>query len=260
MTSIRLDDVSLAFRVRERRRMTFKEFFLQHKLRHADNPLVEVRALRNVTLNLGEGERIGIVGHNGAGKSTLLKLIAGIYPPSSGNIRIDGKVSSMLDLGAGIEGEASGWDNIAYRCYLQGDQPADVRAKREAIAAFTELGDALHRPVRYYSDGMRVRLLFAIATSVEPQILLLDEILGAGDMAFQEKARQRMDDLMNKARLILLTSHDLRSLRRLCSRVVWLHRGQVVRDGAPADVIGQYQEHMRKGCPEVVEEALAAAC
>jgi ABC-type polysaccharide/polyol phosphate transport system ATPase subunit len=191
----------------------------------------------------------------------LLKLIAGIYPPSSGRIGIDGKISSMLDLGAGIEGEASGWDNIAYRCYLQGDQPADVRAKRQAIAEFTELGDALHRPVRYYSDGMRVRLLFAIATSVEPQILLLDEILGAGDMAFQEKARKRMDDLINRARLILLTSHDLASLRRLCSRVVWLHRGQVVRDGAPANVIRQYQEHMRKGCPETVEEPVAAeAC
>lgn len=254
MTSIRLENVSLTFQVRQRRRMTFKEFFLQHGLRHKDNPLVEVRALRDLTLQVGEGERLGIVGHNGAGKSTLLKLIAGIYPPSQGQLTVTGKISSMLDLGVGIEAEATGWENIAYRCYLQGDSPAEVRAKRDAIAAFTELGDALHRPVRFYSDGMRVRLLFAIATAVEPHILLLDEILGAGDLSFQEKARQRMNDLIDRARLMVLTSHDLRALRRLCSRVIWMHRGRIVRDGDPNAVIDAYRIHMRNGCPEEVQE------
>jgi ABC-type polysaccharide/polyol phosphate transport system ATPase subunit len=168
---------------------------------------------------------------------------------------VQGKVSSMLDLDVGIEAEATGWENIAYRCYLQGDRPADVRRKRDAIAEFTELGEALHMPVRFYSAGMRVRLLFSIATAVEPHILLLDEILGAGDMAFQEKASARMTALMDQARLILLTTHDMAALRRYCDRVLWLHRGQVVRDGAPDEVIPQYQEHMRAGCPAAVAPA-----
>jgi ABC-type polysaccharide/polyol phosphate transport system ATPase subunit len=252
MTSVRLNDIGLTFRVRRRRRMTFKEFFVQHKLRHTDNPIVEVHALRNIDLTIREGERVGIVGANGAGKSTLLKLIAGIYPPTHGEAIVEGKISSMLDLDVGIESEASGWDNIAYRCYLQGDSPDDVRRKREAIAEFSELGDALTLPVRCYSSGMRVRLLFSIATAVEPQILLLDEILGAGDMSFQHKARQRMMGVIDRARLMILTTHDMNALRHICGRVIWLHRGRLEADGLPGEVIPRYEEHMHKGCPALV--------
>jgi ABC-type polysaccharide/polyol phosphate transport system ATPase subunit len=252
MTSVRLNNLSLTFRVRKRRRMTFKEFFIQHRLRHTDNPIVEIDALRGIDLVVNEGERVGIVGANGAGKSTLLKVIAGIYPPTAGEACVEGKISSMLDLDVGIESEASGWENIAYRCYLQGDSPDDVRRKRDAIAEFSELGDALNLPVRCYSSGMRVRLLFSIATAVEPQILLLDEILGAGDMSFQHKARERMKALIDRASLMILTTHDMNALRRICGRVLWLHRGEIVRDGPPGEVIPLYEAHMRKGCPALV--------
>jgi ABC-type polysaccharide/polyol phosphate transport system ATPase subunit len=247
MAGIKLENVSLTFKVRQQGRITFKEFLVRQMFRRSINPILKVRALRDVSLQFNEGERVGIIGPNGAGKSTLLKLLAGIYPPTKGQLTVEGRISSLFDLALGFEMDASGWENIYYRGYLQGETPRSVRAKMQGIANFSELGDFLNMPVRYYSAGMLVRLAFSIATAIEPEILLVDEVLGAGDMAFQVKARQRMQDMMSKARLIVMVSHDMESLSKLCERCVWLDHGQVRQVGPTPSVIGSYTNSVKHG-------------
>jgi ABC-type polysaccharide/polyol phosphate transport system ATPase subunit len=242
MARIDLDEVSLTFRVRQRGRVSLKEFIVRQMFRGSLNPVIQVEALQDVTLQLREGERLGILGHNGAGKSTLLKVLAGIYPPTRGRRDIEGRISSLFDIALGFEMESNGWENIAYRGYLQGETPRSIRAKMPAIAEFSELGDFLNMPVRYYSAGMMVRLAFSIATAVDPEILLVDEVLSVGDMAFQDKARQRMRDMMARAQLIVVVSHDLVSLGKLCERGIWMDHGRVRMQGPMKDVIDAYQQ------------------
>src|SRR3954454_15717835 len=246
MVAIDLDRVSLDFKVRRYKRLSLKEFLVRGMFSKAANPIIHVKALQDVSLHVGEGERLGIIGHNGAGKSTLLKLLAGIYPPSSGERIVRGRVSSLFDITLGFELDASGWENISYRGYLQGENPKSIKAKVDEIAAFTELGEFLDMPVRYYSAGMMVRLAFAIATAVEPEILIVDEVLSVGDLAFQQKAAQRIRAMMAQARLMVIVSHDLRSLQGLCTRVVWLDHGRVRQVGPPAETIAAYQAHFQR--------------
>jgi ABC-type polysaccharide/polyol phosphate transport system ATPase subunit len=247
MAHIELDKVSLTFRVRRHGRITLKEFIVRHMFHRATNPMIEVRALQDVSLSFRAGERIGIVGHNGAGKSTLLKVLAGIYPPTGGRRVVKGNISSLFDIALGFEGDASGWENICYRGYLQGETPRSIRVKMQSIADFSELGDFLNMPVRYYSAGMMVRLAFSIATAIEPEILLVDEVLSVGDMAFQDKARKRMREMMAKAQLIVMVSHDLESLAKLCDRGVWLDHGRVRLVGSIQEVISAYTQSVRDG-------------
>lgn len=247
MARIQLDHVSLTFKVRQQGRITLKEFLVRQMFRRSVNPFIKVRALQDVSLEFKEGERIGIIGHNGAGKSTLLKLLAGVYPPSRGQLTVEGRISSLFELSLGFEQDASGWENIFYRGYLQGETPKSVRSKMQGIAEFSELGDFLNMPVRYYSAGMLVRLAFSIATAIEPEILLVDEVLGAGDMAFQSKARQRMCDMMNRAQLIVMVSHDMDGLSKLCERGIWLDHGRVRRVGSIQDVIAGYTNSVQTG-------------
>jgi lipopolysaccharide transport system ATP-binding protein len=247
MIAIDLNDASLTFRVRQQGRTSLKDLVLRRLTRRSSNPWIEINALKNLNLHFGEGERIGLMGHNGAGKSTLLKVLAGVYPVTGGEVTVDGHIHSLLDIGVGIEADANGWDNILYRCLVQGDTPVKAREKSDAIAEFSELGDALNMPVRFYSSGMSVRLLFSIATTIEPEILLLDEILGAGDAGFQEKARRRMMDLIDRARILIIASHDPKTLARLCTRVLWLDHGTVVMDDKPDLVIPAYEAFMQKG-------------
>jgi ABC-type polysaccharide/polyol phosphate transport system ATPase subunit len=247
MAQIDLDRVSLTFRVRQHGRITLKEFLVRQMFRRSVNPYITVGALQDVTLRIGEGERVGILGHNGAGKSTLLKVLAGIYPPTKGRRLVQGRISSLFEIALGFEADASGWENICYRGYLQGETPRSVRGKIQSIADFTELGDFLDMPVRYYSAGMMVRLAFSIATAIEPQILLVDEVLSVGDMAFQDKARQRMRDMMGKAELIVMVSHDLISLAKLCERGIWMDHGHIRQQGPMAEVITAYTQHVRGG-------------
>jgi ABC-type polysaccharide/polyol phosphate transport system ATPase subunit len=241
MAHIVLDQVHLTFQVRQHLRASLKEYVVRGLYRKSVNPAITVRALRNVSLEIKEGERVGIVGGNGAGKSTLLKVAAGIYAPTRGVCRTSGRISSLFDLTLGFEPDASGWENIGFRCYLQGETPASVRKKAGAIAEFSGLGEHLKMPLRYYSSGMVVRLAFSIATAIEPEVLLLDEVLAAGDARFQEQARQRIGELMTHARIILLASHDLTALQRICSRVIWLEDGCVQQSGSCADVIRAYR-------------------
>jgi ABC-type polysaccharide/polyol phosphate transport system ATPase subunit len=247
MARIDLDNVSLTFRVRQHGRITLKEFLVRHLFRKAFNPFIEVRALQGVNLSVHEGDRLGIIGHNGAGKSTLMKVLAGIYPPTTGERVVEGKVSSLFDIALGFEMDASGWENIAFRGYLQGESPSSIRDKVQPIAEFTELGHFLNMPVRYYSAGMMVRLAFAIATAIEPEILLVDEVLSVGDLAFQEKARQRMRDMMSRAKLMVMISHDLESLRKMCDKVLWMDHGRAQMLGPADAVIAAYVQHTQGG-------------
>lgn len=245
MARIELDRVSLTFRVRQQQtRMTLKEYLVRGLFLGRGESLMEVRALEEVSLRIEPGERVGIIGHNGAGKSTMLKLLAGIYEPTRGQRAVEGTVSSLFDLMLGFEPEASGWENIRYRGYLQGETPRTIAPKLEAIAAFAELGDFLNMPVRYYSSGMLVRLAFAIATAIEPEILLVDEVLSVGDLAFQEKARQRMRDMMDRAELIVCVSHDLDSLGQVCERGIWMDHGRLRLDGPIDEVIAAYVQEV----------------
>ncbi len=240
MIGIRLKDVNLQFRVRKSGKIGLKEFVVQGLFRRNTNPYLEINALNGINLTIEDGQRVGIIGHNGAGKSTLLRVLAGVYPATSGECEVHGKIGSLMDIGLGIEASASGWDNIAYRCYLQGDTPADVLAKRQDIADFSELGEMLQMPVRFYSSGMYVRFAFAVATAIEPEILLLDEIFGAVDMGFHQKARARILNLVDKARLMVFVSHDLASIEEFCNRVIWMEKGTIVQDGKTKDVLQNY--------------------
>jgi ABC-type polysaccharide/polyol phosphate transport system ATPase subunit len=240
MARIHLDNLSLTFRVRQHARITLKEFLVRRLYKKSTNPVREVEALKNISLEVREGERLGIIGHNGAGKSTLLKVLAGIYPPTEGRINVEGHISSLFEIALGFEPDASGWENIYYRGYLQGETPQSIKAKVQPIADFSELGDFLDMPVRYYSSGMKVRLAFSIATAIEPEVLLVDEVLSVGDKAFQEKAGKRMRDMMAKAQLIVLVSHDLDSVVKLCHRALWMDHGRIRMDGAPKEVADAY--------------------
>jgi ABC-type polysaccharide/polyol phosphate transport system ATPase subunit len=246
MARIELDRVNLTFHVRKERGMRLKDFILKGMFLPSKNPIMEVRALQDINLRVETGDRVGFIGHNGAGKSTMLKLLAGIYTPTSGRRIVQGRISSLFDIALGFEGEANGWDNIAYRSYLQGETPSSVRAKKQAIADFSELGDFLNMPVRYYSAGMMVRLAFSIATAIDPEILLVDEVLSVGDLSFQNKARERMREMMARAHLMVLVTHDLDALPQMCNRAVWMDHGRVARMGPCAEVVAAYRSSVKE--------------
>lgn len=246
MSLIQLDNVGLKFQVRRFGRISLKEYLLQGWFRRSKRATFEVQALEGIDLTVDEGDRLGIIGHNGAGKSTLLKLLAGIYPPTAGHRRVTGHISALFDIALGFEADASGWENMAYRGYLQGESPRSIREKMQSIAEFSELGDFLNMPVRYYSAGMMVRLAFSIATAIEPEILIIDEVLSAGDLAFQSKARERMQALMCSARAVIVVSHDLASLALLCDRILWLDHGKPKSIGPAREVIAAYTQQVNE--------------
>ena len=258
MAYMELDDVSLHFKVRRRAVTTLKEYLIKRMFRESVNPIMEVRALDHVSVKFEAQERFGIIGHNGAGKSTLLRLLGGIYPPTSGRRIVQGRISSLFDLALGFQMEATGWENIAIRGYLQGETPASIQSKIQEIAEFTELGDFLEMPIRHYSPGMLVRLGFSVATAIEPEILLVDEILSAGDMAFQAKAMNRMKQLLSQAHLIVMVSHELDKLASLCTKLIWMDHGRIHQIGETDKVLDAYNRHMSTQ-PNLAAEAPAAA-
>jgi ABC-type polysaccharide/polyol phosphate transport system ATPase subunit len=242
MAHILLERVGVRFQVPRLGRTSLKDYVVHGLFRKGVNPKLTVHALADVSFEVREGDRLGIIGHNGAGKSTLLRTIAGVYRPTSGRARVDGRICSLFDVTAGFEADATGWENIAIRSYLQGETPEAVAQRLNSIAEFSELGAHLDMPIRYYSTGMVVRLGFSVATSFDPEVLVVDEILSAGDRDFQKKARLRMESLIRRARVVVLSSHDLSALVGLCDRIVWMDHGTVRMIGAPQEVISAYSE------------------
>jgi ABC-type polysaccharide/polyol phosphate transport system ATPase subunit len=204
------------------------------------NSQVSVTALQNVTLSLRSGDRIALIGRNGAGKSTLLKVLAGIMEPSAGDLTRSGHVSSLLDMSMGMDPEATGYENIIMRSVFLGANFAEARERVQEIEAFSELGDYLQFPMRTYSTGMSMRLSFAIATSIQPEILVLDEMIATGDEAFAQKATARIDEIVRKLQILIIATHDLAMARTLCNRGIVLSHGQLVADAEIGRAIDEY--------------------
>ncbi|MBI1276257.1 ATP-binding cassette domain-containing protein [bacterium] len=204
----------------------------------------DFHALRKVNLRIEHGDRVALLGHNGAGKSTLLKTMAGLYPISGGKRTIRGNVRALFELTLGFELEATGRENIMYRGLLLGETPKNLASMSEEIVAFADLGDFIDYPVKTYSAGMMVRLAFAISTAIKGDILLLDEVIGAGDVKFKEKAKRRMQELIHTAEIMVLASHDMEAVSMLCNRGVVVHKGQVIFDGTVEAAVERYREVM----------------
>jgi len=245
MPSISLRNANVKFIVDVESGKTLKSTVIQFLRPRKSTPKV-IHALQSISLFIKEGERVGLIGPNGAGKSTLLKVMARIYPQNGGEARIEGHVCPLFEFVIGFEMEATGWDNIRTRALLLGMSPKEIDKKIEGIARFTKLGEFLDLPVRCYSSGMLLRLAFATSTAIDPEILLLDEVMAAGDAAFYEQARKRMDDLMKRASIVVFATHGLSLLPGFCERTIWLDQGRIMADGPTADVIRAYEASVIK--------------
>lgn len=199
-----------------------------------------IRSLDNINLEISSREKIGLIGHNGAGKSTLLRVLSGVYAPTSGLAKIDGSVGSLIDISLGIDGEATGLENIYLRAALLQIPRKKIDEELDELIEFTQLGDFINMPVRTYSTGMHMRLAFAVSTMISPDILLMDEWLSVGDLEFQNKAENRLNNLIERANILVLASHSRQLIERCCTRVIWLEHGAIRMDGDPSLVCEKY--------------------
>jgi lipopolysaccharide transport system ATP-binding protein len=197
-------------------------------------------ALKGVSFSIKEGERVAIIGRNGAGKSTILRAMAGIYPLEQGKIEVKGQIQSLFEIGMGFEMESTGRENIFYRGLAMGCDRKTIEEREQDIIAFADIGDFIDLPIRMYSAGMFVRLAFGISTYLEGQVLLIDEVFGAGDAAFRDKAIKRMHDMLGTAKIVVFVSHEVSTVKDLCERTIWLDHGVIRRDGPSAEVIQEY--------------------
>jgi len=236
-----LRNVSVTFPVLSFRDRSLRSRFVNAVTlrREAPRPHI-VAALNDVSLDIRAGDRLAIIGANGAGKTTLLRVLAGIYHPTTGSVDVAGRCLSLFDLSAGFDEEATGYENIMRRGLVIGARRAEIDARRAEIAEFTELGDRLDLPLRTYSSGMMLRLIFAVATAVEGEIVLLDEWLGVGDQQFRKKARQRLDEIVARAGILVLASHDVDLIKSTCNRAILLEQGRIVAAGTTDEILGQY--------------------
>lgn len=241
-TAISIDNVSKAFKIYHDKPLTLKEKLL--KLR--SNEYRNFYAVKNVTLNIKKGETVGLIGHNGCGKSTLLKLITKILYPDSGEIYVNGRISSLIELGAGFHPDFTGRENIYINASIFGLSRKEVDEKIDEIIRFSELGDFIENPVRTYSSGMYMRLAFSVAINVNPEILLIDEILSVGDANFQKKCYDKIEGFKNNGATIVIVAHDLGTLEKICDRVIWMNGGQIVEQGEADRIINLYTQYMNK--------------
>jgi len=238
--SLVLENINVRYSAPDQKIGTFKEYAIRLLKRQLQ--IKEFSALRNISLQVGEGELVGIIGRNGAGKSTLLKVISRVLTPKEGRVRLRGRVSPLLELGAGFHPELTGMENIFLNGTLLGHSQKEIGTRVEAIIAFAELGAFINSPVRTYSSGMVTRLGFSISTAWVPEILLIDEVLSVGDENFRKKSSLRMEEFRDKGTATILVSHNLQSIEALCTRVVWLERGEIRAEGAVKDVVNEYKK------------------
>jgi ABC-type polysaccharide/polyol phosphate transport system ATPase subunit len=246
-TYLTLERISVVFRVHGIGAQSLKKQLISYgtggRLARDASMNFVVHALQDLTIDLQEGARLGIVGANGAGKSTLLRVMAGIYTPQTGSVRHQGTLVSLIDTSVGLEPHATGYENIRTRAVLMGIARRHWAAFEERVAEICELGDYLAMPMHTYSSGMRMRLSFAISISRAPDILLLDEWLSAGDEAFRAKAEKHMNALAERARILVLASHNLALLERVCTHGLMLHAGEAVTAGPIKEVTAHYRQH-----------------
>jgi len=235
---IQVDNVSMRFKLAHDRISSLKEYMT--KLINRELRYEEFWALKNVSFNVSKGEVVGIIGKNGAGKSTLLKIISGILKPTKGSVTCSGSIVPMLELGSGFDHDLTGRENIFLNGAILGYGKEFLESKFEEILDFSELGRFIDVPIRNYSSGMLMRLAFSIATMVNPEILIVDEILAVGDAAFQEKSKARMMELMSGGTTVLFVSHSMDQIREMCNRVIWLDSGKIKMIGETQKVCDSY--------------------
>lgn len=236
---VTLENISVHYRAPEERFGSFKEFMirlLQGRLRFR-----EFRALKDVNLEVGQSEVLGLIGHNGAGKSTLLKVVSRVLAPSRGRVVICGKVAPLLELGAGFHPELTGRENIFLNGTLLGRSHREIREKVEDILDFADIESFIDVPLRAYSSGMTARLGFAVATAWQPEVLLVDEVLAVGDDAFQRKCLERIDRFRSAGVTVIIVSHNMETILKRCTRAAWLDHGCLMTTGAPAEVVKAYR-------------------
>lgn len=236
---IEVRDVSMRFRMANDRISSIKEYAiarLRGKLKYN-----EFEALKHVSFDVKRGEVIGLIGHNGAGKSTMLKVISGILKPTEGSVIVRGNVAPMLELGSGFDFDMTGRENIFLNGAILGYSEEFLKSKYDEIVAFSEIGQFIDVPLRNYSSGMIARLAFSVATVIVPEVLIVDEVLSVGDVAFQEKSRRRMMELMCGGTTVLFVSHSMGQIREMCNRVVWLDHGEVKMFGETKQICEAYE-------------------
>ena len=213
-------------------------------------------ALRDVSMEIHQGETVGIIGTNGSGKSTILKIITGVLNPTGGSVHVNGRISALLELGAGFNMEYNGIENIYLNGTMIGFSKKEIDAKMDDILNFADIGDYVHQPVKTYSSGMFVRLAFALSINVEPEILIVDEALSVGDVFFQSKCYRRMEEIRKNGTTILMVTHDMGSVIKYCDRVVLLNKGHYVAEGAPGKMVDLYKKILANQMDDLEEELL----
>jgi ABC-type polysaccharide/polyol phosphate transport system ATPase subunit len=247
---IQFEDVVQRFRVIQERHDTLREAFA--KIRRRRTTYHEFEAVSHVSFEISKGEVVGIIGRNGSGKSTILKLVAGVYTPTSGRVQVQGSIAPLIELGAGFHHELTGRENILLNGLLLGLSKRQVQEHEARIIEFAELGEFIDSPIKQYSSGMYMRLAFSVATEVDPDILIVDEILGVGDVGFREKCFERIRQFRDAGKTILMVSHDLGTMSSFCTRLLLIHHGKLVEEGEPSRVIRRYEELLANSQPVMV--------
>jgi ABC-type polysaccharide/polyol phosphate transport system ATPase subunit len=247
---VRVENVTQRFRVIQERPDSVRELFakfFRKKVKYHD-----FDAVKDASLSVRNGEVVGIVGRNGSGKSTLLKVIAGVYRPSAGRVTVTGSIAPLIELGAGMHPELTGRENILLNGLLMGFSKQEMMEREQRIIQFADLGNFIEAPIRQYSSGMYMRLAFAVATEVDPDILVMDEVLAVGDMEFQAKCFDRLRSFRESGKTILIVTHSMNQIEEICSRAIYLDHGRIVADGSPGEVIEQYKRSAVLGMEEPI--------
>jgi lipopolysaccharide transport system ATP-binding protein len=230
---------------------SFQKNNLRHLLRHRvegwfhKDPANEFQALKNISFDVGRGEGLAIVGSNGAGKSTLLSVLAGLVPPDHGTFEVRGRIAALMDLGSGFHPDLTGTENVYVNAALLGFSESQTREAFPSIVAFAGVGDFIHQPLRTYSNGMHLRLAFAVAINVDPDVLIVDEVLAVGDPAFQAQCMERVREFRRAGKTFLCVAHNRKALQELCDQAIWLEHGELVMQGSAAEVLEAYEHGVR---------------
>ncbi len=251
--AVAVNDLDITYRVNLERKPSLKNALVKAGKRQKQN-YREVKALRGVSFEVPQGKCTGFIGANGAGKSTLMRAVAGILPPTEGSIEVRGKVSTLLALGVGFNTALTGRENVVLGALAAGLTRSEVHEKFDEIADFADLGDFIDMPMRTYSSGMFSRLAFSVAVNMEPDILIIDEALSAGDASFKERAAKKMESLMAQAGTMLLVSHALQTIQDLSDEVIWLHKGRLIKRGDPKEICDAYMDFLKVGDDKIIME------
>ena len=243
---IRIKNVSMKFNMDIEKDFSIKQAFINFFTKKKKKKTEYFWALKNVTFSINKGDVVGLIGSNGAGKSTLLKVVSGVMKPTSGKVEVDGVISPMIELGAGFDQNLTARENIYLNGAILGYSKKFLDSKFDEIVEFSELKDFLDVPVKNFSSGMTAKLAFSIATIVDPEILIVDEILSVGDLRFQEKSKNKMMEMIKGGTTVLYVSHSLESIKELCNKVIWLNHGQIVKMGDTKEICDEYYKEQMK--------------